>query len=197
MQPTHQLGDHLFVSKGLYSHHGIYLGKNNQGQEEVIHYAGLSGDTSAQGSRIQITPLKNFAQGKTLRVRLHDAAAYQGQSVVERALSRLGENSYNLIFNNCEHFVNWCFEGISFSQQVNTAVAGSAASLVTQQAVRKTAQTALVSSLGAGVGTQAATLGAGSVMGSIAGSAGLGAVAGPVGLVVGALFGLVSWSLLK
>lgn len=28
-----------------------------------------------------------------------------------RALSRLGEEKYHLITNNCEHFVRWCRSG--------------------------------------------------------------------------------------
>jgi hypothetical protein len=52
---------------------------------------------------------------------------YSGQDTVERARSRLGENKYNLVFNNCEHFAIWCKTGISESKQVNVAL-----SLLTQ-----------------------------------------------------------------
>ena len=41
---------------------------------------------------------------------------------MDRALSRLGENKYNLIFNNCEHFAIWCKTGISESYQVEKVV---------------------------------------------------------------------------
>jgi hypothetical protein len=47
---------------------------------------------------------------------------YSGKETVERARSRLGEDKYNLIFNNCEHFAVWCKTGISGSSQVSTVL---------------------------------------------------------------------------
>lgn len=35
---------------------------------------------------------------------------------------RLGENHYNLLTRNCEHFVNWCIEGIESSRQVDNLI---------------------------------------------------------------------------
>ena len=40
------------------------------------------------------------------------------EDVVKRARSRLGENEYNVFYNNCEHFAMWCKTGISSSEQV-------------------------------------------------------------------------------
>ena len=47
---------------------------------------------------------------------------YSAKDTMDRALSRLGENKYNLIFNNCEHFAIWCKTGISESYQVEKVV---------------------------------------------------------------------------
>ena len=44
---------------------------------------------------------------------------YSPAETLRRAKSRLGEGSYHLIFNNCEHFVIWCKTGVSESHQVN------------------------------------------------------------------------------
>ena len=33
---------------------------------------------------------------------------YDAYTVLERAMSRLGERKYNLLANNCEHFATWC-----------------------------------------------------------------------------------------
>jgi hypothetical protein len=44
---------------------------------------------------------------------------YSPSETVQRAKSRIGENKYSLIFNNCEHFAIWCKTGISESHQVN------------------------------------------------------------------------------
>jgi hypothetical protein len=37
---------------------------------------------------------------------------------LRRAMSRLGEHNYNLLFNNCEHFAHWCKTGRHRSEQV-------------------------------------------------------------------------------
>ena len=39
-------------------------------------------------------------------------------ATLQRAQSRLGEQSYNLLFNNCEHFAHWCKTGRHRSAQV-------------------------------------------------------------------------------
>jgi hypothetical protein len=38
----------------------------------------------------------------------------------------LGEDTYSLAFNNCEHFVTWCILGVKSSAQVNSALIGVA-----------------------------------------------------------------------
>lgn len=43
---------------------------------------------------------------------------YSANETIERALSRVGENKYNLLLNNCEHFAIWCKTGVSESYQV-------------------------------------------------------------------------------
>jgi predicted ATPase len=47
---------------------------------------------------------------------------YSGRETVERARSRLGEDKYNLVFNNCEHFAVWCKTGVSESSQVSSVL---------------------------------------------------------------------------
>ena len=44
---------------------------------------------------------------------------YSPEQTVARARSRLGEAKYNMVTNNCEHFVIWCKTGVSESMQVN------------------------------------------------------------------------------
>lgn len=43
---------------------------------------------------------------------------YTPRSTVARARRRIGEKSYDLLENNCEHFALWCKTGIAESQQV-------------------------------------------------------------------------------
>ena len=44
---------------------------------------------------------------------------YSPEETVARARSRLGETNYNLLTNNCEHFVIWCKTGVSESMQIS------------------------------------------------------------------------------
>lgn len=48
----------------------------------------------------------------------NDYHLYSPNETIQRAQSRLGENKYNLFFNNCEHFAIWCKTGIHESYQV-------------------------------------------------------------------------------
>jgi len=42
--------------------------------------------------------------------------------VVRRARSRLGEDRYHVLRNNCEHFCEWCVRGQNRSYQVDALV---------------------------------------------------------------------------
>ena len=39
--------------------------------------------------------------------------------IVKRALSRLGNIGYNMLWSNCEHFASWCRYGMAWSEQVD------------------------------------------------------------------------------
>lgn len=104
------IGDHIVVDRGIYTHHGVYIGNN-----KIIHYSGEPG--SSQGI-ISITMLKNFVKMDTFWVYPHNNALSPNK-IVERAKSRLGEDKYDLVFNNCEHFANWCCTGKNCSPQVD------------------------------------------------------------------------------
>lgn len=106
-------GDQLYVWRqfanldGVYQHHGIDVGDN-----EVIHYRKPS-------EVIEITSLQVFSRNNLVYVRSYpDGFCFIDDVVISRAYSRLGENGYNLMFNNCEHFATWCKTGVSESQQI-------------------------------------------------------------------------------
>ena len=97
----------LWQLDGLYQHHGIDCGDGT-----VIHYRKPS-------ETIEKTDLATFSQGNPIYVaEFSDGFGYIPDAVVERAESRLGEQEYNLLFNNCEHFASWCKTGVSDSRQV-------------------------------------------------------------------------------
>ena len=111
-------GDHLVVSRLGYSHHGLYVGGGM-----VIHYSGFVQGIS--GGVIETISLDSFCDGEQVAVRDYWERKYSRKKSVKRAYSRLGEDSYNVLFNNCEHFVTWCITGSHSSRQVQ-AMAGLA-----------------------------------------------------------------------
>jgi len=108
------IGDHLVTDRTMYDHHGIYIGDS-----KVVHYSGLANGLSK--GDIQITSLKNFAAGKGIKI-LKTKTSFTEYEIAERAIRRVGEDDYNLVFNNCEHFANWCRTGKSSSAQVQKVV---------------------------------------------------------------------------
>jgi hypothetical protein len=103
-------GTHLSIYRRGYAHHGIYLGDGR-----VIHYAGRI--KYPQGLIEEIS-LAEFSEGRALRAKIRQSGCFNGNEVVRRACSRLGERRYDLLRNNCEHFCNWCRLGENRSFQV-------------------------------------------------------------------------------
>ena len=112
-----QPGDHLVSPRIAYSRHGLYIGGRR-----VIHYAGLNDILDLEHVRIEEVSLAEFTRGRICSVRKHPQRRYTPQQSISRARSRLDENLYSLITNNCEHFVNWCIDGKHRSKQVETGI---------------------------------------------------------------------------
>lgn len=191
-------GAHLKVSKGLYSHHGIYVGNN-----QVIHYSGKStGMLDFGAGEIEKISLTDFVANAELYVIRH-ATQFEAAEIVQSAHSRLGEQDYSLFFNNCEHFANWCVNGKSQSHQVTTGVLISSASIsaASAAAASKTASTTASSIVGSKAASivsstiKGASVGGvtGSMLGATGGAAAtaVGVAAAPAVLVTAAAFGVV------
>ncbi len=106
-------GDQVYVYrellnlKGVYEHHGISCGDGS-----VIHYRKPS-------ETIEKTSLEVFALFYPIYIKKYPQGfCFIDDLVVQRAHTRLGEQKYNLLSNNCEHFATWCKTGISESRQV-------------------------------------------------------------------------------
>jgi hypothetical protein len=100
--------DHLQVPRqhGLFNHHGIDLGDGT-----VAHYL--------EGREILRSPVQDFSRGQPLSVVSYPDGSCSAPGVtLRRAMGRLGEQNYNLLFNNCEHFAHWCKTGRHRSEQV-------------------------------------------------------------------------------
>lgn len=104
-------GDHIFVDqhRGLYDHHAIDCGDGT-----AIEYSRIDG--------VRRLDLDEFRKGNPLFVKKY-RDSYPPDVVVQRAESRLGEKKYNVLTNNCEHFVAWCKTGQKNSEQIRDLAA--------------------------------------------------------------------------
>jgi 5-keto 4-deoxyuronate isomerase len=107
-------GTHIQVTKLGYTHHGIFIGN-----ESVIHYSGFH--QIGKKGKISITSLDKFSDGSKIEEYKAKSFLKRNQltvaEIIERAKSRIGEDTYNLAFNNCEHFANWCTHNDDYSFQ--------------------------------------------------------------------------------
>ncbi len=103
-------GDHLVARRLGYTHHGIYVGNG-----QVIHYL---------RSGVTLDSLETFADERDVHVQEYSDKFYSSEEIVKRAYSRLGDDCYNVVFNNCEHFACWCVSGVHRSSQVKRATVG-------------------------------------------------------------------------
>lgn len=106
-------GDHIAVDRGLYTHHGIALD-----DRWVVHYTG--DPLQWREARIELATMDTFASGDRV-FRVDSPRRFSRARVIQRARSRVGEQRYNLVTNNCEHFAWWARSGTPVSEQVDHA----------------------------------------------------------------------------
>ncbi|MFA5429287.1 MAG: lecithin retinol acyltransferase family protein [Sulfurimonas sp.] len=104
------------MRRNLYTHHGLQFGCR------VIHFTG----TPFRKGVVEIISLESFAGHGTVRV---VSEITDDGSILRKALSRIGDTDYSVVFNNCEHFVHWCMTGRKKSAQVRNGI--SAAAVIT------------------------------------------------------------------
>jgi Lecithin retinol acyltransferase len=135
-------GDHVYVRRRTYSHHGIDCGDGT-----VIHYIGERRATRW----IERTSWEEFARTDRVLVRTYRSRLLADE-IVRNAESRLGDGGYHLVRNNCEHFATWSSTGSSTSSQVRRwaiAAPGAVASVGTVDVAGL--HVVLLGSLGMGV----------------------------------------------
>ena len=175
--PDLRRGDHIRAGHpGAPHHDGIYLGDGN-----VIHLTGPAGAGKA-GAQVRTDTLSMFAAGRPVTVRPY-AGEHDPDAVIARAMSRLGQGGYHLIFNNCQHFARWCATGDHVSEQVDsaatTAGAVAAPALAASLGIDLVGSAGLVAGLSgpgimSGLAAYGALVGGGVVAGMVVMSAGPG-----------------------
>lgn len=99
----------------FYYHYGIFIS-----EDEVIQF-GLPTDPGKPAEQIKVisTNVYTFLCGGSIEVGEADAAERKkmrsANEIIKTARSRVGEGDYDILHNNCEHFVNSCVFGESKS----------------------------------------------------------------------------------
>ena len=106
------LGAHIVSPRTGYLHHGIYVGDGC-----VVHYPGF--ERGLRSGPVETVSLEHFMRGRSLRVLDEGAPYFEAAEIVERAMSRMGEDRYHVLTNNCEHFCEWCVTAEPRSFQVD------------------------------------------------------------------------------
>ena len=106
-----KMGDMIRVKVKFYHHYGIYLDDNHIVQFGLPDNTGLDPDAIA----VMVTDMDGFLIGgdlETAKLTLREKLKrYSPNKTKALALSRVGETGYNILHNNCEHFVNECVFG--------------------------------------------------------------------------------------
>ena len=194
------LGSHIAVSRGFYTHHGIYIGG-----DKVVHYSGFA--QAFKKGAVKETSIVDFL-GDEDKFKIinypQSQAVYDPSEVATRAINRIGEDDYNVIFNNCEHFACWCVTGNYRSDQVNSVMRQTSSALLYHNLIRsKTIGRALISTttsatqkalIGGMIGGSAVTttsiIGAGAVTAGLVAAAPVAVPVIAIGALVGGFFSL-------
>jgi hypothetical protein len=107
-------GDHIYVKRLLYSHHGIYVGDG-----KVIHYTGE--EKEKKDPSVRETDIDGFLKGGKLKKRNYKRRLSPSETV-SLAKEHLSDEGYSVTLNNCEHLATYCATGNKKSNQVRKAV---------------------------------------------------------------------------
>lgn len=119
-----RFGDIIRVKVKFYHHYGIFVDP-----ERVVQF-GLPDNTGLDPETIEVivTDIYTFLNGGDLETavldRKEERARKSPDETVQYALSRVGERGYNILHNNCEHFVNECVFGTAKSDFLENARKG-------------------------------------------------------------------------
>lgn len=118
VEKTPAYGDIIRTKVRFYHHYGIFVSES-----QVIQF-GLPDDPLRSADQIKVltSDIETFLQGGELQVAEPDRATAKKMrkpdEIVKIAMSRLGEGGYDILHNNCEHFVNDCAFGTPTSSFV-------------------------------------------------------------------------------
>ena len=106
-----EYGDMIRVKVSFFHHYGIFVDENT-----IVQF-GLRDNSNTPPDDIAVitTDIDVFANGEFVEKAVPEQdekkKRYSPDETVKKALSRIGERGYNILNNNCEHFVNECYFG--------------------------------------------------------------------------------------
>lgn len=122
-----QPGDVIYVHrkwKGIpaYKHYGVFIGYDGTLKDQVIHFRGKEKDIAFSEADIIQTSLEDFLKDGELKIQKRDLKRWEPfppEEIIRKAKLHCGEKrgTYDLRYNNCEHFANECRFGKHFSSQ--------------------------------------------------------------------------------
>lgn len=101
-------GEIIRTKVSFYYHYGIFVS-----EDEVIQF-GLPTDPYKNSADIKVlsSDIKTFLNGGEIETarpkKTETAKMFSREQIVKNARARIGEGGYNILHNNCEHFVNEC-----------------------------------------------------------------------------------------
>ena len=107
-----QRADHIAFCRlqGIYCHHAIVKHVDEEsGEIKTIEYS------RTPSGKFQVMEKTHRFQEVTVYLMLH--GSFDRDLVLARAQSKIGEEKYNLVTNNCEHFAMRCITGRSSCDQ--------------------------------------------------------------------------------
>uniref|UniRef100_A0A8C5WE91 LRAT domain-containing protein n=1 Tax=Leptobrachium leishanense TaxID=445787 RepID=A0A8C5WE91_9ANUR len=130
-------GDLLEVPRTLFIHFGIYLGDNRVAHlipdilpsitsdksrvQKVVTNTRLIVGVLAKVASVRVDALQDFAYGGNIIVNQMDHCMrnkpLSNEDIAQRAEKLVGNTSYSLLWDNCEHFVTYCRYGVHVSIQ--------------------------------------------------------------------------------
>ena len=115
VEKTPVYGDLIRTKVSFYHHYGIFVS-----EDQVIQFGLPDGPTRpAEEIRVLSSDIATFLQGGDVEVGEPEGQERKTirapKEIVEMATGRLGEGGYDILHNNCEHFVNECAFGAHVS----------------------------------------------------------------------------------
>ena len=111
-----KVGDAVRVNMGIYYHYGICTA-----EDRIVQFGLPVININADAVEVCATDIKTFLCGKFAEIMVLDKKelkkANNIETIIKKAEASIGEKGYNILHNNCEHFVNRCVFNVNKSAQ--------------------------------------------------------------------------------